>query len=215
MTDKKICWLQISSGRGPVECQLAVQKLVERILKEAKTSDVDVQVIEHQPGDKKRTALSCLLSLSGDHSEHFSDEWTGTILWICKSPYRKNHKRKNWFISVESLQPTENSQFKLKQTDVSFQTLRASGPGGQHVNTTESAVRATHTPSGISVVASEERSQHMNKKLALARIRQKLSNLKEDADASQKHTQWAQHDSLQRGDASRVFQGEQFTEIKS
>ena len=90
--------------------------------------------------------------------------------------------------------------------------MRASGPGGQHVNKTDSAIRATHTKSGIVVTAREERSQLMNKKLALARIASVLKEQKITAIASQEQLRWELHQQLERGNPKRIFQGLDFEE---
>jgi len=67
------------------------------------------------------------------------------------SPFRPEHQRKNWFVGIEVLEQVENTHFHPR--DVKWETMRASGPGGQHVNRTESAVRVTHMPTGIQASA--------------------------------------------------------------
>lgn len=212
MSDMTQCWLQITSGRGPIECQFAVTKLAKKIIAEAQKKNVTAEIIEQQQGDKKETALSVLISVSGQDTFSFVQTWIGSILWICKSPFRPNHKRKNWFVGVDLLQPPNANNSHINERDVSFEAIRATGPGGQHVNTTNSAVRATHKPSGLTVLAREERSQHMNKKLALARLAEKLLNQQQKAEASAKQSQWTQHNNLTRGEAIRVFEGINFQE---
>ena len=210
MDRKTPCWLQITSGRGPVECQLGAMKLAHKIVAEAEKGGLEAELIEVQEGDKKGTALSALVSLGGEAVAGFAESWVGTVLWICPSPYRKGHKRKNWFVGVEILQGVNDVSMDVDLRDIQFESLRATGPGGQHVNTTESAVRALHRPSGISVLAREERSQHMNKKLAVARIVSKLKEQNERAKGAAKQAQWEQHNQLERGDPVRVFRGERF-----
>ena len=75
-------------------------------------------------------------------------------------------KRKIWFAGVNIIDSL-SLEYEIKQSDVKYETMRAGGPGGQHVNTTDSAVRAIHIPTGIRTVARDERSQHANKELAL------------------------------------------------
>ena len=89
--------------------------------------------------------------------------------------------------------------------DVRFETMRASGPGGRHVNRTESAVRVTHVPTGLQASASEERSQHRNKALAVARLARKLETLKEQQRGESERGRWRAHQALERGNPVRVF----------
>ena len=83
--------------------------------------------------------------------------------------------------------------------------MRSSGPGGQHVNKTSSAVRVTHVPTGLTAIAQEERSQHQNRRLALARLAQVFENCKTNAVDTAKHGRWQQHASLQRGNPIRTY----------
>ena len=92
-----------------------------------------------------------------------------------------------------------------------IETLRASGPGGQHLNRTESAVRVTHLPSGLSASAQEERSQHLNRRLALARLAQRFDE-RAGAQAQAADTaRWRQHTSLIRGNPVRTYRGTDWT----
>ena len=91
--------------------------------------------------------------------------------------------------------------------DLKFETCRASGNGGQHVNTTDSAVRVIHLPTGTEANASEERSQSRNKALALLRLQEKLHLIAEKNQAAEKESMWLDHYHLERGDAIRTFKG--------
>ena len=86
--------------------------------------------------------------------------------------------------------------------------------GGQHVNTTNSAVRVIHIPTGISAVASEERSQNRNKALALLRLQEKLHLISEQQKSSEKESMWIDHYHLERGGANRVFNSLPLVEVK-
>jgi peptide chain release factor len=205
-------WLQVTSGRGPAECQLAVTRLADVLAKEARKAGLACEVLEVVPGRETGTALSALLSLEGPGARAFAARSCGSVLWICASPVRPGHKRKNWFVGVEMLAPPEASAAVLRAADVVFEAMRASGPGGQHVNKTESAVRATHRPTGLVATAREERSQAMNKRLALARLAGLLAAGADAAKADAERDRWAHHDALERGRAVRTFEGLAFRE---
>ena len=159
--------LQITSGDGPKECQWVVVQLALAFCKEAKVDKLNAAIFWE--GEPQKTTPSCLLKISGPAAQLFANDRIGTIRWIGQSPFRKNHKRKNWFVGVSKAPDVEDIP-ELRAADIRFQTFRASGPGGQHANKTDSAVRATHTPSGITTVAQDERSQHANKRLARIRL---------------------------------------------
>jgi peptide chain release factor len=206
------CWIQVTAGQGPYECGLAVRNLSNCIMKEAKQKDLKADLIEVMPSNRSSTWASSLISIQGDNLGAFIAQWEGIVQWICESHFRPGHKRKNWFIGINILAPASKNQAHLKERDVVFQTMRASGPGGQHVNTTDSAVRATHMPTGMTVVAREERSQHMNKKLALARLALHFEEKHREAIASNIQEKWSKHHQLERGNPIKVFVGKEFKE---
>lgn len=212
-------WVQITSGRGPGECQLAVAHLARVLLDEAQAERLDAELIDSAEGDVSGGLLSALLSIEGDGAGRFARRSMGSVQWVCPSPLRSGHKRKNWFVAVDTLAPPETGAGAgagnaIRLADVTFEAMRASGPGGQHVNKTESAVRATHRPSGLVATAREERSQAMNKRLALARLAQMLASAAEGKRADAERERWQRHDQLERGQAVRVFKGPEFREAR-
>jgi peptide chain release factor len=197
-------WLQITAGKGPEECAWAVVQVLEKVCTEAAAAGLETKTIEVEPGPQGGTALSALIAISGpENLKTFANSWRGTVQWIARSPFRPRHKRKNWFVGIEVLEPIEEARFNPKE--VQWETMRASGPGGQHVNRTESAVRATHVPTGLQASAMEERSQHRNRKLALARLAQKLADLDDEKQSEARDTRWRAHHQLERGNPVRVF----------
>lgn len=206
-------WLLITSGRGPAECALCVAKLADRMAHAATRLRCRTEIIDAMQGPEKGTFASLLMAVDGDRGHAFATSWSGTHLWICQSPFRRHHKRKNWFVGVEHIAPLKDIDTVLRISDVAFEAMRSSGPGGQHVNTTASAIRATHRPTGLVAVAREERSQHMNKRLALARLAAALEAKTRDARSGVARECWAKHNTLARGNAQRVFVGPRFEEL--
>ena len=203
-------WLQITSGRGPVECQLAVALFAPVIERAAVAAGLHVAMLDAVPGEQRGALLSVIVSLSGRGAVAFAKGWAGSVQWICPSPVRPGHKRKNWFVAVDLLAAPEAGPGKIDPRDVVLEAMRASGPGGQHVNKTLSAVRALHRPTGLVVTAREERSQAMNRKLALARLASELVARTDASVANAEAARWQRHEQLERGNPVRVFVGPEF-----
>lgn len=204
-------WVHITSGQGPAECEWVVAQVVAAMIEEARAQGIDCALLEAvlsktAPRDAMSSAL-LVASLEADQASLF-ERWEGTIQWVGRSMYRPHHKRKNWFVGVELVRPPERLSFD--EADVKIETMRASGAGGQHVNRTESAVRLTHLPTGICVTCQEERSQHMNKKLAYAVLMRRLEAHAHGEREQAAQAMWMQHHTLVRGDAVRVYEGPRF-----
>jgi peptide chain release factor len=201
-------WLQISSGEGPAECCWVVARLREVLSAEAAAAGLEAHVLEAVAGDQPGTCRAVLLALSGPGEEAFAEPWLGTIQWVGRSPYRPNHRRKNWFVGVERFAPPEAPAWSPDELRV--EVMRSPGPGGQHVNKTESAVRVTHLPTGLSAIAREERSQHKNRNLALARLARLFEERRAEAEGDVRRRRRQQHHALERGNAVRVYEGPDF-----
>lgn len=210
--------LQLSSGQGPIECCMAIGLALKAIEKECRAENIEFNIVDTVAADEKGCFKSALLKLDSKFEEKAKQlalSWQGAMLWVCQSTFpskksRPKHKRKNWFFSGQMFEVDES---KL-DSGVTFQTCRASGAGGQHVNTTDSAVRATHTETGISVRVESERSQHANKRLAKVLLFQKLEMLKQEQMTSQEKARWQQHWELERGNPVKTFKGEKFALVR-
>ncbi|MDN3690849.1 peptide chain release factor H [Chryseobacterium tructae] len=200
--------IQITSGRGPLECQWVVAKVLKTFLEEATQNKIEYELIHRENGDENLTLKSVTLLLKGKEIAEFLKSWVGSICWTGKSTFRKLHKRSNWFIGVFELENLEKSDFNEK--DIRFQTTRSQGSGGQNVNKVNTAVRATHIPSGESVFVQDSRSQLENKKLSIVRLKEKvLSVYLQQLEKNMKET-WSSHLQVQRGSPVRSFSGTDF-----
>ncbi|MET1079429.1 MAG: peptide chain release factor H [Pseudomonas sp.] len=206
--------LQLSAAQGPAECCLALAKALARLEQETAAAGVELAIIEREPGEQPGTWRSLLLGLSAsvadDRVERLAARWQGTLQWICASPYRPHYPRKNWFFGgALQLPPAPTLESQIR-----FEAQRASGPGGQHVNKTDSAIRATHLASGISVKVQSERSQHANKRLAVLLIAHKLQAQQDQLHGERRAERRLFHHQVARGQPTRVFRGERFEAVE-
>lgn len=203
--------LLVSSGDGPRECRRAVSLVLQRMRKEAAVLNLGVEVTLAGENDDRDPA-SAIVRLTGLASRQLARRWTGTIQWTSSSPFRPHHKRKNWFVGVFELAEEQEGMEELHPADLKYETFRAGGPGGQHQNTTDSAVRLTHLPTGFSVISRDERSQHRNRQRALARLQDRLFLERSASEARSKSSENLLHKRLERGNPVLSFKGDRFIE---
>lgn len=203
--------LLFTSGRGPAECRIAVTNAIAILTAEAASLGLDTDYVEG-PNTDGHGPASAIVVIHGDAAAAFARPWIGSIQWVAKSPLRPHQKRKNWFIAVFELPVLPKAAKALTAREVRFEAFRAGGPGGQHQNKTESAVRAIHIASGLSAVAREARSQHRNKALALERIAALIRLQGELEVITARTNAHAAHDRLERGHPVKRFEGNAFRE---
>ncbi len=207
MKDK--IYLLFTAGRGPVECGIAVQGIQNRFKQFLIKHKIAYKITNQKQGMISRSMETIVFEI--DHAyEAKLTPWIGTIKWICQSPVRKFHKRKNWFIKCESIMISSKIELDIK--DVKCQAYRASGPGGQHRNKVETAIRLIHSTSGIIVTASDGKSKHQNKKKAWEKLKSKLKERNQLSINHQNLDKWATKIEIERGKAVKVFEGLKFME---
>ena len=201
--------IQITSGRGPQECDFAVKKIAQLFIDDAVKSNIKVNPIQDNT-DAHGASVFIQIVEASKEVDTFLRTWLGTIQWICESPFRPKHKRKNWYIGI--FESTKSSNNIILDTDIQYQAVRSSGAGGQNVNKVSSAVRATHTPTGITVLAMDSRSQHQNKKLATERLLEKFQKMALNEIKLEEKSTWLNQTKIERGNPTRTFIGIKFRE---
>ena len=189
--------IQISSGQGPEECELAVGLFYQALRREVEGIQM-ISSVKGRRGGFSSVVLEAEADLSG---------LEGSVLWVCKSPLRPEHKRKNWYIDVSILEEVPRTS---KEMQVRFETFRSGGKGGQNVNKVATGVRVVHIPTGIAVVSTEARSQHMNKQIALNRLCDILADRDLQCARREKELAWMEHNRLERGNPVRIYEGREF-----
>lgn len=196
-------YIQITAGRGPVECARVVTLVARELLKIIPP----LQLADCEPHNQ---VDGCFMSITFATEDVIPPSiikgWQGTVLWrSTKNPYRPGHKRSNWFVGVNFFDEVELPQ--IEESDIIYETCRSGGKGGQNVNKVETSVRAVHIPTGLSVKCSDERSQSQNKTLARERLLLKLRQQNDKVVAESRSRQWSNHDNLERGNPVKKFSG--------
>lgn len=190
--------VQISSGQGPVECEIAVSKLYEVLKREYP----DIKEINKHRSRFSDGYTSIMFTTGYDLSD-----MEGSVQWVCKSPVRQNHKRKNWFIDVSVIDEVEAV---CKNQDIRIERFHCGGNGGQNVNKVETGVRVVHVPTGIAVTSTAQRSQLQNRNDAIRKLNAILTSKELENKAKQSNDAWREHNRIQRGNAVRVYRGKDF-----
>ena len=199
-------YIQITAGRGPVECARVVFLVFKKLYKLFSGIDV-VDCEKHNTEDNCYMSVVLSKDFSDDEIAELKNNWIGTIQYIAtKNTYRPNHKRRNWFVGINMIDPVELPE--IKESDIVYESCRAGGNGGQNVNKVETSVRAVYKPTGLSVKCSDERSQFQNKFRARERLLLKLAEIGENRINQQKNDVWSKHTEIERGNPVQTFKGE-------
>ena len=197
--------LEINPGAGGVDSQDWAEMLMRMYTMWGQKSGYQVKILNHQAGEEAGVK-SVSLEFIGQYAFGYLKSEIGIHRLVRLSPFNANHKRHTSFVSV-NVYPIvdENIKIIVNPADLSWQTFRASGSGGQHINKVETAVRLKHKPTELVVECQQERSQSYNRDKALAILKSKLYQLELEKKKAEKSALESQKRSINFGSQIRNY----------